>query len=166
MKLDQLAGGRREGPGDGCQPAEDLAALAAGLTDASRSEQLLAHAAQCDACGAILSALAADFSDPPGEAEAKSLMEFKSATPEWPRETARKMAQAAGRGRVIPLFSRTWLTRAAAVMVAAGAGWMAWVHWGMTDAAPLIAEAYAEQNERDYAALRAAAASNRLPQLS
>jgi uncharacterized protein (DUF2252 family) len=29
-----------------------------------------------------------------------------------------------------------------------------------------FAEAYAEQNERDYAALRAAAASNRLPQLS
>jgi tetratricopeptide (TPR) repeat protein len=77
-------------------------------------------------------------------------MELKSATAEWQRETARKMAQAAGRGRVIPISSRSWLTRAAAVIVAAGAGWMAWDHWAATDAAPLIAEAYAQQRPFEF----------------
>ena len=63
IQLHLLAGGRREEPGDGCPPAAELASCAAGLLAASRSDQLLAHAAECDACGAILRTLVEDFSE-------------------------------------------------------------------------------------------------------
>jgi hypothetical protein len=53
----------------------------------------------------------------------------------------RKMAQASGRGRVLSMPLRVWSTRAAAVVVAAGAGWLAWEQWVVSDPARLIAEA-------------------------
>jgi tetratricopeptide (TPR) repeat protein len=150
MRLRRLAGGPRGTSGDGCPSAEEWASLAAGLAEASRSDQLLAHAAQCDACGAILHALVEDFSEEPSEAEVQSMMELKSATETWQRQTARKMAQASGSGRVVSMPIRRWLARAAALVVAAGAGWMAWEQWIVSDPARLIAEAYAQQRPFEF----------------
>ena len=54
------------------------------------------------------------------------------------------------RPRLYPSRPRTWLTRAAALIVAAGAGWMAWDHWMAADPAPLIAEAYTQQRPFEF----------------
>lgn len=149
-RLHLLAGGRRRPPGDGCPQAEELASFAAGLTAPSRGEQLLAHAGECDACGGILRGLVEDFSEASTEAESESLMNLESATEAWQRQTARKMAQASGRGRLVSMPARTWLTRAAAAIVAAGAGWLAWDQWIATNPARLIAESYAQQRPFEF----------------
>jgi hypothetical protein len=149
-RLHLLAGGRRRPPGDGCPEVEELASFAAGLTEGSRGEQILAHAGGCDACGAVLRGLVDDFSEAPTEAESESLMNLQSATESWQRQTARKMAQASGRGRRVSMPVRTWLARAAAVVVAAGAGWLAWDHWIAADPARLIAESYTQERPFEF----------------
>jgi tetratricopeptide (TPR) repeat protein len=149
-RLQQLAGGPREGPGDACPPATEWASLAAGLVDAGRARVLLAHASQCDACGAVLHAVVADFSDDMNDAESKALEALESSKPEWQRNVARRMGEASRRGRPIPINVRGWLAKAAAVIVAAGAGWLGWDHWMAPGPERLIAQAYTQQRPFEY----------------
>jgi hypothetical protein len=149
-RLHLLAGGRRRAPAVACPPATEFADLAAGLTEGSRSDELLAHAAQCDACGAILHAAAEDFSAPPTDVELQSLAELPSSAEGWQLQTARKMVRASGRGGVISMPPRSWFAWAAALVVATGASWVAWQQWGASDPARLIAEAYSQQRPFDF----------------
>ncbi len=149
-RLHLLAGGRRRAPAADCPPATQFAELAAGLTEASRSDELLAHASQCDACGAILHAAAEDFSAPPTDVELQSFAELPSSAEGWQLQTVRKMVRASGRGGVISMPPRSWLAWAAAVTVAIGASWLAWQQWGASDPARLIAEAYSQQRPFEF----------------
>jgi tetratricopeptide (TPR) repeat protein len=150
LRIRRLAGGPRAKPTEACRPAEEWAALAAGLADAATSDALLAHASGCDACGALLHALTEDFSPEMTEAEARALGELDSAQPAWQRQMAHKLALAPRRGRVIPMPVRTWLARAAALIVGVGAGWFGWEQWIAGAPARLIAEAYTQQRPFEY----------------
>ena len=147
-RLQGLAGGRRKAPGDGCPSLTEWARLAAGLLEGPRREELLAHAGTCDACGAALRAVVEDFADDMTEAESQTLESLPSSQPEWQRGVARKMAEASGRGA--RFSARTWLARAAAVIVAVGAGWLGLVQWMAKDPARLMAEAYTRQRPFEF----------------
>lgn len=149
-RLERLAGGARGGPTERCPEASEWASLAAGLTDAARSEELLAHASGCDHCGAILSAVTEDFSRETTAEESEVLERIESANPEWQRRMARRMGEASGGGRVVRMPFRAWLARAAAVVLAAAAGWWALDRWGASDPARLIAKAYTQQRPFDF----------------
>lgn len=146
-RLRRLAGGPRGAPGLKCPAPAEWASLAAGLAEAGRRDELLAHASQCDACGAVLHSVVEDFSEDMTDAESQALKALESAKPEWQRDVARRMAD---RSRSRPTYIRTWLARAAAVLVAAGAGWLAWNQWMASDPARLIASAYTEQRPFEY----------------
>ena len=147
-RLQGLAGGKRKAPGDGCPSLTEWARLAAGLLEGPRREELLAHASTCDGCGAALRAVVEDFTGDMTEAESQTLESLPSSQPEWQRGVARKMAAVSGRGA--GYYARTWLTRAATVIVAVGAGWLAWVQWMVKDPAQLMAEAYTRQRPFEF----------------
>jgi hypothetical protein len=147
-RLRSLAGGRRRAPGDDCPSVAEWARLAAGLLEGPRREELLAHASTCDGCGAALRAVVEDFEDDMSEAESKTLEALPSSQPEWQRGVARKMA--AGPGGGAGFSARTWLARAAAVIVAVGAGWMGLLQWMAKDPERLLAEAYTRQRPFDF----------------
>src|SRR5215470_14726273 len=63
-QLDGLADGRQPASGPQCSSYEELARLAAGLGSEERRDQLLHHTRDCDSCGAVLRALAEDFTTP------------------------------------------------------------------------------------------------------
>lgn len=156
--LRQLAGGPREAPRPGCPEPAEWASLAVGLEEGGRREELLAHASECDACGAALRTVMDDFSLDLTEAESKVLESLESSKPEWQRDMARKMADIS-RGQ--PSYIRPWLARAAAVLLAVGGGWVGWNQWIASDPARLIAKAYTQQRPFEfripgagYAALR------------
>ena len=150
MQLHRLAGGRRGAPGDGCPPASEVASLAAGLAEPLQSDRLLAHAAQCDACGAMLHALVMDFSEPVSDAESQSLNKLQTATEGWQRQIASQMVKESGRGRVTFMSSRKWLVRAATLLVTMGAGWMAWEYRIANDPTRLLAEAYVQRRPFEF----------------
>jgi tetratricopeptide (TPR) repeat protein len=141
------AGGPRKEPGPECPEAAVWASLAAGLTDPARKDTLLAHASQCDACGALLRELAQDFSEM-SETELQDLEKLESARPDWQRSMARRMALESGGAPAKPRFP-PWLLRAAAVLVALGGGWWGYEHWVLSDPARLIAQAYTRQRPFD-----------------
>ena len=141
----RLAGGPRKGPGEGCPDATEWARLAAGLLEGQRSDDLLAHASRCDACGAMLNAVTEDFSQEMTAEESQVLQDLGSVSPEWHRRMARKMSEASGRGRVVQMRFWRWVAGAAGVILMAGAGWWAWGRWGADDPARLIAKAYTQQ---------------------
>ena len=149
-RLQRLAGGPRGGPTDACPPPTELASLAAGLTEAGRSDALLTHASKCDACGAILHALVEDFSQETTAAESQVLEGLESERPAWHRRVARRMAEESRRGRVMPMPSSKWLAAAAAVFLAVSAGWWSWDHWIANDPVRLIARAYTQQRPFDF----------------
>ena len=149
IRLQRLVGGPRKGRGDACPPAEEWASLAAGLVEAGRREALVAHASQCDFCGAMLHAVVEDFlEDVSGERQ--SLGELESSTPEWRRKMASRMAVVSSPGRVIPMKMMPWLARAAVVFVAVGVAWLGWNLWVTNDPSRLIAKAYTRQRPFEF----------------
>jgi tetratricopeptide (TPR) repeat protein len=146
-RLRRLAGGPRKAPGAGCPPLPEWASMAAGLVEAGRRDELLAHASECDACGAALHAVMEDFSTDLTEAEMRALESLESSKPEWRRKVARLMAEAS-RGRLE--YIRTWLAIAATVLLAVGGGWLAWNRWIASDPARLIAKAYTQQRPFEF----------------
>jgi len=163
-RLRRLAGGPRGTPGLRCPVLDEWASLAAGLADPQRRNELLAHASQCDHCGAVLHAVMEDFSEDMTDAESKTLETLESAKPEWQRAVSRRMA---GASRTRPTYIRTWLPRAAAVLLAAGAGWLAWNQMARNqrnappDPAGQLAIAFTEQRPFEYRIPGAAHASVR-----
>jgi cytochrome c-type biogenesis protein CcmH/NrfG len=145
--LERLAGGERKRRDESCPAPDEWASLAAGLVDAGQKETMLQHAGQCDGCGALLHAVMEDFSP---EEDRVPLESFASSRPKWQREMAGKMAGPSTRGRVVPFPVKTWLARAAAVVLAAGAGWMGWNYWAAADPERLIARAYTQQRPFDF----------------
>ena len=145
--LGGLAGGRRKAPGAGCPPLTEWASLAAGLLAAERRNELLAHASECDACGAALLAVMDDFSTELTEAESRELESLESSKPEWQRQMAKRMADVT-RGR--PEYIPTWLAIAAVVLLTVGGGWFTWNQWFASNPARLIAKAYTQQRPFEF----------------
>ncbi len=142
--------GPEDVPGLGCPAAGDWASLAVGLLDSERSRTLLAHAIQCDECGALLRAAAEDLGSDVTDAESKELGELVSAQPEWQREMARKMAQAS---RPVPRphpQPAQWLGWAAALLIAVGGGYWSYDQWSSGQPARLIAQAYSQQRPFEF----------------
>jgi CHAT domain-containing protein len=146
--LDRLAGGHRTEPGSGCPPANKLASLAAGLFTAEQCDALLDHVSGCDACGAILRSLVEDFAEEIVEVESRMPESLESSKPDWQRAIARRMARASRGQASIPI--RTWLAKAAALILAAGGGWLAWEQWIAPNPARLLAQAYTEQRPFEF----------------
>src|SRR5215471_9074826 len=147
LRLELLSGGPRKAHGESCPAAEEWASLAAGTGEPGRRDELLEHASSCDSCGALLHALVEDFSP---ERENAPLEMLASSRAAWQLDMSRRMAGAASRGRVIPMSIRPWMARAAAVVLAAGAGWMAWDRWSANDPERLIAQAYTQQRPFEF----------------
>ena len=150
IRLERLAGGSRKGRGDACPPAAEWASLAAGLLESGRREELLAHACDCDSCGALLHAVVEDFSAEASVEERQSLEALESSKPEWRVRMAGQMVAASCRGRLIPMRITPWLAKVAAVLVAVGAGWFGWNGWVANDPARLIAAAYTQQRPFEF----------------
>jgi tetratricopeptide (TPR) repeat protein len=145
--LGRLAAGPRPAPGPKCPPATEWAELAAGLVSEGRKNELMAHAGGCDACGAVFGAVMSDFSNDLTDAEIGLLASLESSRPEWQRRMAKQMADIS---RDRPAHNRMWLAKAAAAVLAAGGGWLAWTQWVADDPARLIAKAYAQQRPFEY----------------
>jgi tetratricopeptide (TPR) repeat protein len=145
--LGDPAEGRSAPPEAECPPLTEWTSLAAGLLPAARGNELLAHAIECDGCGASLNDAMEDFSTDFTEDELRMVESLQSSKPEWQRDMAKRMA-AASRGR--PAYIQTWLAKAAVILLALGGGWLAWNHWFATDPARLIAKAYTQQRPFDY----------------
>ena len=154
MRLQRLAGGPRGRPTDACPPVAEWAYLAAGLRDASRSDELLAHACRCDACGAWMRAVVEDFSAETTDAESASISTLESAQASWQHQMARRMAEASRR-RVIPMRVPNRLAWAAGIVLTAGAGWLGWQQWISGDPERLIAQAYAQERPFEFRLPRA-----------
>jgi tetratricopeptide (TPR) repeat protein len=151
MRLQRLAGGPRKPPTEACPPAAEWARLAAGMVDAQRSDELLAHASGCDFCGASLHAVVEDFSQEISETESDSLRTLESAKATWQRQMAHKMAQASGGSRVVPMRVPVRLAWAAGIVLAVGAAWMAWIQWnGAGTPEQLIAKAYTQERPFEF----------------
>jgi CHAT domain-containing protein len=127
---------------------DDWASLAAGLANDRRRDELLEHARGCDVCGAVLRAVVEDFSEAPTAAESQVIRSLESATLEWQRAMSRRMSKSSPVSRPVPI--RIWLVRAAAVLVAVGAGWVGWTRWKGSDPAQLIARAYTAQRPFEF----------------
>jgi tetratricopeptide (TPR) repeat protein len=150
IRLERLAGGSRKGRGDACPPAAEWASLAAGLLEPGRQGELLAHACDCDSCGALLHAVVEDFTGEASGEERQSLEALDSSKLGWRYKMARQMAAASSQGRLIPMRITPWLARAAAVLVAVGAGWLGWNRWVTDDPARLMAKAYTQQRPFEF----------------
>jgi tetratricopeptide (TPR) repeat protein len=125
----------------------EWASLVAGLVEGGRREELLAHACECDACGAVLHAVMEDFSTDLTEEESKMVESLQSSKPEWQGKMSRRMAEVS-RGQ--PAYVRPWLARAAVVLLAVGVGWLAWTRWTAGAPARLIARAYTQQRPFEF----------------
>ena len=143
--LERLAGSPRTGPGPGCPSPEELASVAAGLASAERRDSLLEHASRCDSCGAVLRGLIEDFSEQP---DPQTLQSLRTSGPAWQHEMARCMTKASRPKQPVPI--RSWLARVAAVVIALGGGWIAWITWFASNPEHLLAEAYTRQRPFEY----------------
>lgn len=141
------AGGRRRAPGADCPPLTEWASLAAGLVSDKRGSELLAHAIDCDVCGASLRAAVDDFSTDLTKEELTALESLESSKPEWQRRMAGRMAADSRRQ---PAYIRTWLAKAAVILLALGGGWLVWNQWIASDPTRLIAKAYTQRRPFDY----------------
>src|SRR5215831_18546656 len=90
-RLRLLAGGPRPAPKPDCPRLPEWASLAAGQVEGGRRDELLAHASECDACGAVLRAVTEDFAPDLTEAETRVLESLESSKPEWQRAMAQRM---------------------------------------------------------------------------
>jgi cytochrome c-type biogenesis protein CcmH/NrfG len=89
-----------------------------------------------------------DFSMDLTAEESRMLESLQSSQPEWQRSMAKRMADTS---RERTKSSRTWLARAAAIVLATGGGYLAWFQWFATDdPAALIAKAYTQQRPFKY----------------
>jgi tetratricopeptide (TPR) repeat protein len=157
-RLERLVAGPRPTPGPNCPASIEWAELAAGLVGEGRRSELLAHASECDACGAVLGAAMSDFSMDLTEAEIGLLASLESSKPDWQRKMAKRMADIS---RERPAHNRRWLPAAAAALLAVGGGWLGWTQWIANDPARLLAKAYTQQRPFEFRIPGAAHAARR-----
>jgi tetratricopeptide (TPR) repeat protein len=154
IRLRQIAQGPRQGVQPGCPAATEWASLAAGLIDPARRDFLLDHASGCDACGMALREVVEDFSEGMQVEEAGAIGTLESSKAGWRSGMARRMSEASVPAQPVPFKSRTrpviWLARAAAVVIAVGAGVLGWNHWISGEPDRLIAQAYTQQRPFDW----------------
>ena len=153
-------GGARKRPD--CPNEERLRMLAVGLADPKEAEELLAHAAACDWCGAVLREAAQDLVEEPTDEELAFARSTKLADARNRREMAERLAGEAP--RAIPtLWARAaaWLDHAAHWMrrpvawlvpagVAAAAGLVFLVPTYFPSTEHLLAQAYFERRTSEF----------------
>ncbi|MBV8438476.1 MAG: CHAT domain-containing protein [Silvibacterium sp.] len=168
--LQSLRGTRANAPDPECPDNIDWTAVAAGLLPAAESEPLLAHAANCERCGILLSDAIYDLSDEPSPDEEALLAGLKSNSPSWRKETAKKLSKAVRpphEGRwwnwAFPMRPQLFIVSAAVLAFAVLIGWIAYrfplalTRRGPASAQSLIATAYSEHRTLE---LRIPGASN------
>jgi tetratricopeptide (TPR) repeat protein len=116
--------------------------LAAGLTPSGADTELLAHAARCASCAAILADCVRVLHGEPAEDEDAAIAALQSSRPEWQRKVAALAARSArGRAWVQP----AWMAAAAGIALVCGA-LVLWTRWReQHDALHLLAQAYTAQ---------------------
>ena len=152
-RLTALKTGSESDRGPLCPADEELMNLASGLTNQTRSSELMDHAIECGHCGPLLRQIVEDFSDSSSAAEATLLSQLGSNTSEWQAQLAQRLStpsakryEGAKPKRDLRLFvGWRWAT---AVM--AGLVLVAWVGWKFLPgpearAQELIAQAYTER---------------------
>jgi CHAT domain-containing protein len=140
-----------------------LASLAADLVEPERKTQLLAHTNGCIACGAMLREIEEDFSAEISPAEQQEISALRTASPDWQREMARKLADAGKpsmRERLSKAATDFWkglalrparlIAQTAAVLLVAAGSWAVYLQWFAARPARLLAQAYTEQRPFEY----------------
>lgn len=101
--LRSLKGSRGIGRGSGCPDNIDWTAVAAGLLPPAESGPLLAHAANCEHCGSLLSDAVHDLSDLQSPEDEALFASLRSNNPLWRKAMARKLSKASS-----PPRESTW----------------------------------------------------------
>jgi CHAT domain-containing protein/tetratricopeptide (TPR) repeat protein len=135
-----------------CPPDEVWTPLAAGLST-EVSDGLLAHAAQCGYCGALLREATEDLAGDLQPEEQQLLAAMSSSQPEGRKRLAARLSEASRAGRPIPLVNRPakragvrmrWAYATAAVIILGVAAWLFYVSQRASSPAQLLASAYSE----------------------
>ncbi len=138
-----------------CPPGEVWAQMAVGLTAEQTADGLLAHAAQCGHCGALLREAAEDLAGDLKPEEQNLLAALASVQPEGRKRLAEKMSEAS-RPAVQPIQPATrpaqktralmrWAYATAAAIILGVAAWMFFAWQRASSPAQLLASAYIEQ---------------------
>jgi tetratricopeptide (TPR) repeat protein len=136
--------------GPACPEASEWPLLAAGLVRGARAQELLDHAANCDACGGKLRAAAECFSDELSEEEETLISGLATSSPQRQKQMAATMSALSARhGERRRFGPRAWLAIAASFAIGALAlTW--WMAGGRTTrTAELLARAYSERRPFD-----------------
>jgi CHAT domain-containing protein/tetratricopeptide (TPR) repeat protein len=137
-----------------CPPETAWTQLAAGLSAAEVSDELLAHGAQCDYCGALLREASEELSGDLTPEEERIQAAMLSSQPDWQKRLAQKLSDASGRidDRVTPVAPRAragrprvyWIYATAAAMVLTVAASLFFLWQRTRSPARLLASAYGE----------------------
>lgn len=133
----------------GCPEEDRLRFLAVGLVDPAEARDLMAHAAGCDWCGAVLRQAAQDLIEPPTGDEMESAQSSRLAKPGDRRRLAARLAPPS---RSVP-SPRPWVLRwwpaAAALAAALVVGVVFKTQWtgGAAGAGRLLCRAYSDRRE-------------------
>jgi tetratricopeptide (TPR) repeat protein len=131
-----------------CPEAEDWLRLAGAGVPAQKRQALLAHAALCSGCLAILRETQQVLSEEITPEESATLRQYASTTAQWQRPLALQLAQtenvAHRQGRLLHF---AWLTGAVAAVLVLGVSAALW--WRHDGAEKLLAEAYTQARTTD-----------------
>jgi CHAT domain-containing protein len=110
-----------------CPSEESYLQLAAGTIAGDEADELLAHAASCDACGKVLARSLGIVEGNPSPEEIAAISELAAIQREWQEKLALQLAATATRKRPFMLRTESWIAGAA---IAAGlllaAGLLIW----------------------------------------
>lgn len=149
----QGAGGARAGNSP-CPPDARWLEVAAGLGTSAERKRYINHAAGCARCGQLLKEAVEDVGMALTEEEETKVAALDSAKPEWQSNLSKKIADSAPpiavpEEPVIPtrkfVFWPRWAAAFAALILAAGGGWWAWILLRAPSVEDLLAQAYTEQ---------------------
>src|SRR4029077_17964749 len=87
-------------PGIDCPAEETWVRLAAGLISEEEAARYVTHAAQCDWCGPLFKESMEDLAQDVTAEEQEALQKLPSASPDWQREMAKKLAAESGNAAV------------------------------------------------------------------
>jgi CHAT domain-containing protein/tetratricopeptide (TPR) repeat protein len=111
----------------GCPAAESYMELATGAVEGDEAEKLLAHAADCDACGDVLAWNLSALEGDPSAEEATAIAELAAARMDWQEKMARDLAATSARRRPLFLHHGRWRAGAAiAAVLLLAAGLVVW----------------------------------------
>ena len=146
----QLASGGTPRTSSDCPPEDRWLEVAAGLGTKAERKRLMEHAATCARCGPLLKQAVEDVSMELTAQEETKVAALASADAKWQSDLAKKIA---GTPPKVPVpkparkfvFWPRWAAAFAALVVATGGGWWAWILLRAPSVEELLAQAYTEQ---------------------